>query len=47
MSSTHHDASASAPQPASSPSVDEEADEQVESDDLEKQLDLVATKSPI
>jgi hypothetical protein len=47
MSSTPHDASGGVPQPASSPSVDEEAEEQVESDDLEEQLDLVATKSPI
>jgi hypothetical protein len=47
MSSTPHDAGASGPQPAGSPTVDEEADDQAETEDLEEQLDLVATKSPI
>jgi hypothetical protein len=47
MSSTPHDASANAPQPASSPSVDEEPDEHLDAEGLEEQLDLVARKSPI
>jgi hypothetical protein len=45
MSSTPREASSTSPQPSSVPTVDEEATE--DSEDLDKKLDLVATRSPI
>jgi hypothetical protein len=47
MSSTPHDASSNPAQPTGGPTVDEEPDEHAEPEDLEEQLDLVATRSPI
>jgi hypothetical protein len=47
MSSTPHDTGSTTPQPGSGPTVDEDVAEDAESGDLEEQLELVATKSPI